>query len=165
MPLSIVRDDITKLQVDAIVNPSNTNLQISGGVCCAIFKKAGIKELQSACNKIAPINVCDAVVTSGFNLPAKYIIHTASPFIFSGTNVVNGSFRLGSFKQEVRIMHDRKNANIFVFKMIFSIANNSLMIENDEDKSNLYILRLIKPNVFLRYWEHILLKHKNVRID
>jgi len=84
MSFTIVRNDITEFCVDAIVNPTNTNLQKSGGTCSAIFKKAGMQELQSVCNKIAPINVCDAVITSGFNLPAKYIIHIAAPAYLDG---------------------------------------------------------------------------------
>jgi O-acetyl-ADP-ribose deacetylase (regulator of RNase III) len=55
MPFTIVRQDITKMKVDAIVNAANTNLQMGGGVCGAIFKVAGAHELQAACDKLAPI--------------------------------------------------------------------------------------------------------------
>ncbi len=79
MPLNIIRQDITKLKVDAIVNAANTNLQMGGGVCGAIFQAAGADRLQSACNALAPIKTGEAVITQGFNLPAKYIIHTAGP--------------------------------------------------------------------------------------
>jgi O-acetyl-ADP-ribose deacetylase (regulator of RNase III) len=65
--------------VDAIVNAANTDLQMGGGVCGAIFKAAGAHELQAACNKLAPIKTGDAVITSGFRLPAKYIVHAAGP--------------------------------------------------------------------------------------
>lgn len=79
MPLSIIRQDITKLKADAIVNAANTNLQMGGGVCGAIFEAAGANRLQTACNALAPIKTGEAVITQGFNLPAKYIIHTAGP--------------------------------------------------------------------------------------
>ena len=79
MPLSIVRQDITKMKVDAIVNAANTNLLMGGGVCGAIFKAAGANELQAACNALAPIKTGEAVITPGFALPCKYIIHTAGP--------------------------------------------------------------------------------------
>lgn len=79
MPFTIVRQDLTKMKVDAIVNAANTNLQMGGGVCGAIFKGAGAAQLQSACNKLAPIKTGEAVITPGFDLPAKYIIHTAGP--------------------------------------------------------------------------------------
>lgn len=79
MPFTIVRHDITKMKVDAIVNAANTRLQMGGGVCGAIFRAAGASKLQSACNKLAPIEVGEAVITPGFGLPAKFIIHAAGP--------------------------------------------------------------------------------------
>ncbi|AJD90469.1 appr-1-p processing protein [Jeotgalibacillus malaysiensis] len=79
MPFTIIRQDITKLEVDAIVNAANASLKMGGGVCGAIFRAAGEVELQEACDKLAPIKTGEAVMTRGFNLPAKYIIHTAGP--------------------------------------------------------------------------------------
>jgi len=79
MPFNIVRQDITKMKVDAIVNAANTALQMGGGVCGAIFKAAGALELQRACDKLAPIKTGEAVITPGFNLPARYVIHAAGP--------------------------------------------------------------------------------------
>ena len=79
MALRILSADITRLEVDAIVNAANTNLLAGGGVCGAIFRAAGRHELQAACDKLAPIQTGEAVITSGFNLPAKFVIHTAGP--------------------------------------------------------------------------------------
>lgn len=79
MPFTIIRQDITKLQVDAIVNAANTNLQMGGGVCGAIFRAAGASELQLACNLAAPIRTGEAAITPGYRLPAKYVIHAAGP--------------------------------------------------------------------------------------
>lgn len=79
MPFSIVRQDITQMQVDAIVNAANTELEMGGGVCGAIFQAAGVTALRAACRKVAPIPTGGAVLTPGFNLPAKYIIHAAGP--------------------------------------------------------------------------------------
>ena len=79
MPFTIIRQDITKMKVDAIVNAANTDLLMGGGVCGAIFKAAGAKELQAACDKIAPIQTGEAVITPGFALQVKYIIHAAGP--------------------------------------------------------------------------------------
>lgn len=67
------------MEIDAIVNAANTDLQMGGGVCGAIFKAAGAAKLQAACNKLAPIKTGEAVITPGFDLPAKFIIHTAGP--------------------------------------------------------------------------------------
>jgi O-acetyl-ADP-ribose deacetylase (regulator of RNase III) len=79
MPLSIIRADITTLKVDAIVNAANTDLAMGGGVCGAIFKAAGTRELQAACDRLSPIKTGEAAVTPGFNLPAKFVIHAAGP--------------------------------------------------------------------------------------
>ena len=86
MPLEIIRNDITKMKVDAIVNAANTKLKMGGGVCGAIFQEAGARELQEACNKIGGCSVGQAVITDGFKLPAKYIIHTPGPIWQGGTN-------------------------------------------------------------------------------
>jgi O-acetyl-ADP-ribose deacetylase (regulator of RNase III) len=84
MPFTIIRNDLTKLEVDAIVNAANTKLLMGGGVCGAIFSAAGADKLQKACDKLAPIKTGEAVITEGFNLPAKYIIHTAGPVYSDG---------------------------------------------------------------------------------
>jgi O-acetyl-ADP-ribose deacetylase (regulator of RNase III) len=79
MPFTIVRHDITKMKVDAIVNAANTGLKMGGGVCGAIFRAAGVNELRAACDRLAPIRTGEAVITPGFALPAKYVIHAAGP--------------------------------------------------------------------------------------
>ena len=84
MSFTIVRNDITKMNVDVIVNAANTELRMGGGVCGAIFKAAGAEKLQAACAKLAPIKTGDAVITGGFELSAKYIIHTAGPVYRGG---------------------------------------------------------------------------------
>lgn len=71
--------DITEFDGDCIVNAANTELRAGGGVCGAIFKKAGYKELQDECNFLAPIKTGEAVLTKGYNLKANFIIHTAGP--------------------------------------------------------------------------------------
>ncbi|NLI60632.1 MAG: RNase III inhibitor [Clostridiales bacterium] len=84
MPFTIIRNDITKMKVDAIVNAANTKLLMGGGVCGAIFKAAGEAKLRFACDKLSPIKIGEAVITPGFSLPAKYIIHTAGPVYRGG---------------------------------------------------------------------------------
>jgi O-acetyl-ADP-ribose deacetylase len=86
MPLEIVRNDITKMKVDAIVNAANTALKMGGGVCGAIFKAAGAIELQVACDEIGGCPVGQAVITDAFKLPTKYIIHTPGPIWQGGSN-------------------------------------------------------------------------------
>jgi O-acetyl-ADP-ribose deacetylase (regulator of RNase III) len=84
MPLSIIRNDITKMNVGAIVNAANTELKAGGGVCGAIFTAAGVEKLQKACDKLSPVKTGDAVLTKGYSLPAKYIIHAAGPVYKDG---------------------------------------------------------------------------------
>ncbi|WP_338452904.1 macro domain-containing protein [Niallia oryzisoli] len=86
MPLDIVRNDITEMKVDAIVNAANPALQMGGGVCGAIFRAAGERALQKACNKIGGCQTGEAVITPGFKLDAKWIIHTPGPVWQGGSN-------------------------------------------------------------------------------
>ena len=84
MALSLIRCDITTLQVDAIVNAANSALAPGGGVCGAIFKAAGYQELDAACKAIGGCSTGQAVITGGFALPAKYVIHTVGPIWHGG---------------------------------------------------------------------------------
>ena len=79
MPFQIVRNNIANMPVDAIVNAANNRLQMGSGVCGAIFEAAGPYELQRACDQIGGCATGDAVITPGFNLPAKYVIHAVGP--------------------------------------------------------------------------------------
>ena len=85
MPLKIVRNDITKMQVDAIVNPTNHTLLSDGGVDGAIHRAAGDK-LRAACEKLGRLTVGEAKLTHGFELPAKYVIHTVGPVYRDGNH-------------------------------------------------------------------------------
>jgi O-acetyl-ADP-ribose deacetylase (regulator of RNase III) len=86
MPFTIIHSDITKLKTDAIVNAANTGLVRGGGVCGAIFEAAGAAKLQAACAGLAPIKTGEAVITPGFDLPAKYVIHAAGPVYNGGAH-------------------------------------------------------------------------------
>ena len=77
--IEIRKIGITKLDTDAIVNAANEGLQAGGGVCGAIFKEAGYRRLQEACDEIGHCNTGSAVITPGFDLKAKYIIHAVGP--------------------------------------------------------------------------------------
>lgn len=79
MSLTIIEQDITTLEVDAIVNAANKVLQMGGGVCGAIFQAAGSQKMQAACDAISPIKTGEAVLTSGFQLKAEHVIHTVGP--------------------------------------------------------------------------------------
>lgn len=79
MPFFIVSEDITEMDVDVVVNAANTDLRMGSGVCGAIFHAAGKEQMEEACARLRPVNTGEAVITPGFNLPARYVIHTPGP--------------------------------------------------------------------------------------
>ena len=74
---------ITDLDTDCIVNAANSGLAMGSGVCGAIFRAAGASEMQAACNKIGGCPTGGAVITPGFRLKAKHVIHAVGP-VWSG---------------------------------------------------------------------------------
>lgn len=84
MGFHLVNEDITEMNVDAIVNAANNDLFPGGGVCGAIYDAAGFSKLYEACMKIGHVDTGKAVITPGFELKARYIIHTAGPVYIDG---------------------------------------------------------------------------------
>ncbi len=79
MSLHIVKENIVEMKTDAIVNAANKHLNPGSGVCGAVYAAAGYDELFKACMAIGGCETGKAVITPGFRLTAKYIIHTVGP--------------------------------------------------------------------------------------
>ena len=84
MPFRIIRNDITKVRADAIVNTANPEPRYASGTDAAIYRAAGADDLLAKRQKIGRIAPGEAAVTPAFQLPAKYIIHTVGPAWIDG---------------------------------------------------------------------------------
>lgn len=118
MPLQIVRNDITKMKVDVIVNAANSALKMGGGVCGAIFSAAGAEELQAECDSIGSCGVGRAVITKGYHLPAKYIIHTVGP-VWHGGNQNEAQLLYDCYTNSLNLAQQNKLSSI-AFPLISS---------------------------------------------
>ncbi|OZS78329.1 RNase III inhibitor [Tetzosporium hominis] len=144
MPFYIIRDDVTNLKVDAIVNAANTELREGGGVCGAIFEKAGREKLAKACELVSPIETGQAVVTPAFDLPAAFVIHTAGPRWQGGSQgeveLLKASYRnslkLAEQHQLNRVAFPLISSGIYGFpkELAFQIARDTIedFIETSE---------------------------------
>ena len=79
MKLEIIKGSVVDSKCDVIVNAANEGLQAGGGVCGAIFSATGFSKLQRECNAIGWCKTGHAVMTNGYNLKAKHIIHAVGP--------------------------------------------------------------------------------------
>jgi O-acetyl-ADP-ribose deacetylase (regulator of RNase III) len=102
--------DITTLATDAIVNAANTALAPGGGVCGAIHRAAG-PELADACARVAPCPTGEARLTSGFRLPARFVIHAVGP-VWQGGGAGEPELLASAYRQSLRIARENELASI-----------------------------------------------------
>ncbi|MDO4534043.1 MAG: macro domain-containing protein [Coriobacteriia bacterium] len=86
MAFTIIREDLARVQADAIVVPANKYLEISGGTGLTVAEAAGLRRVRRACKRLGGCPVGDAVATPAFKLPAKHIIHAVGPIWQGGDN-------------------------------------------------------------------------------
>jgi O-acetyl-ADP-ribose deacetylase (regulator of RNase III) len=108
--IDIVRGDITKLDVDAIVNAANTTLLGGGGVDGAIHRAAG-PQLLEECRGLCGCRPGEAKMTRGYNLPARFVIHTVGP-VWSGGNRGEPEVLANCYRNSLRVTANNKIKSI-----------------------------------------------------
>ena len=106
MPLHLVRNDITKMRVDAVVNAANSSLLGGGGVDGCIHRAAG-PELLQACKKLHGCETGQAKITEGYRLPCKYVIHAVGPRWQGGTQGEEEKLR-SCYRESLKLATDYK---------------------------------------------------------
>jgi len=156
MPFFTIVKDITTMKVDAIVNAANNELAFGGGVCGAIFRKAGVNEMTRACAKLAPVPTGKAVITPGFALDAKYVIHTPGP-LYTGSK--EDAKLLASCYTSALTLAEEKKLETIAFPLISAgvygypekeareIAKKAIVdfLKNHDSDMTVYLTLLTKP--------------------
>lgn len=105
MIFKVNKGDITTLSVDAIVNAANSSLLGGGGVDGAIHRAAG-RELYVECKTLGGCNTGEAKITKGYNLPAKYVIHTVGPIYYEHNEGENINLLRMCYINSIKVAND-----------------------------------------------------------
>ena len=116
--IEIIKRGITGPRVDAVVNAANESLMKGGGVCGVIFDAAGSENLERACAAIGKCKTGHAVITPGFNLRAKFIIHAVGP-VWNGGDNNEAKLLYSAYKQSL-IVAKKYGCHSIVFPLISS---------------------------------------------
>lgn len=117
MPLQIVRHDITKMRVDAIVNTTNEEMVGYSGVDLAVHTVAG-PELDKECERIAPLGLGMAKIMGAYNLPCKYVIHTSGP-VWQGGLLGESILLKSCYIEALKLAYERRCQSV-AFPLISS---------------------------------------------
>lgn len=150
MTLKVVDLDILKLNVDAIVNAANIDLIEGGGICGQIFEKAGRNNLKEACKKLSPIKPGQAVITDGFGLNQKFIIHAVGPIYNEVYKEACQKILKNAYKNTLELAKKNKinsiafpliSAGIYGYpeKEAFFIAKNTIDEFLEENEMDVYL--------------------------
>lgn len=160
MTFSIIQGDITNMRVDAIVNAANTELAMGSGVCGAIFRAAGSHQMTHACSKLAPINIGEAVITPGFKLDAKYVIHAVGPIYENWDKKTSERLLKEAYINSMILAKDYGLESIafplissgiygYPKKEAFEVATNAIKNFIDENELEIYLVLLDKNSLVL----------------
>lgn len=114
--IEILQTDITALRVDAIVNAANEELMAGGGVCGAIYRGAG-PLLNSATQKLGRCATGHAVLTPGFSLPARFVIHAVGP-VWSGGSAGEAQLLRSAYESAFRVAKSEPSIRSIAFPAI-----------------------------------------------
>lgn len=164
-----VLGDITKQpDVETIVNAANAQLQTGGGVAGSIHRAAG-PELYEECKPLAPINPGEAVITKGYNLPNKYVIHCLGPVY--GRDKPENELLANCYKNALRLAEENKISSIafpsistgafgYPFQKATDVSFNTILGELERIKHLQKIRFVLYSEQDLRFYEEKLQKIK-----